>query len=508
MGTDSGTAVSYWMDTSESTSYPVAPDGLDLDVAVVGGGIAGLCTAWELARAGRSVAVVEAGRIAAGTTGHTTAKVTALHTLIYARLQYSLGLEAARLYAASQLDAIDHLVSTVAELGIDCELERRPACTYVTAAGRIGQIRDEVSAANAAGLPAELVTDTGLPFGVAAAIRVENQAQFHPRRYLLALAEDLTRHGGQIFERTRVTGLDEGSPCRLTTEDGTVIRARDVVVATHYPIFDRAGLFTRLKPRRDLVVAGPIPESADPGGMFITPQEHTRSVRTAPYGEGQRLLIVTGEAFAPGTPGVGERLTRLVAWTRRQFPVDAVACHWAAQDDTSTDRVPYIGPFHLGAKHTWVATGFGGWGMSSGILAGRLLAALIDGQEPAWSGLYDPRRLRPTAEAAAFARNNLTVARHFIGDRLRPPTRAASVTDLARGTGAVIRSGGERRAVYRDEDGRLHALSAVCTHLGCTVAFNDAEHSWDCPCHGSRFGTDGSVLEGPAVRPLAAKEDS
>lgn len=490
------------MASTDPTSYPAVAGDVQADVAVVGGGIAGLCTAWEQTRAGRSVVLVEADRIATGVTGYTTAKLTAQHTLIYAQLRKSFDAETARLYAKSQLDAVEHVAATIDELGIDCDWERVPAYTYTTSPEQVHDIEAEVDAAAQAGLPASLTTETGLPFPVAAAIRVEAQAQFHPRRYLLAVAGELSRRGGRIFERSRVTELHEGDPCRLRTENGAWIVARDVVVATHYPIFDRAMLFSRLVPRRELVVAAPIPAERDPGGMYITQQDNTRSVRTAPYRDGQRLLIITGETFKPGTPEVGRRFERLGAWARDHFAVDAPTYHWAAQDNGTMDNLPYIGRLHPGAKHVWVATGFGGWGMSNGVLASQLLTALLDGQQPPWTRIYDPRRIHPTVEAGSFLKANLGVARHFVGDRLRRSTHADSPTDIAPGSGAVMRIHGERCAVYRDESGQLSAVSAVCTHLGCIVAFNDAEQTWDCPCHGSRFTPDGMVIHGPANKPL------
>ncbi|WP_416561841.1 FAD-dependent oxidoreductase [Nocardia testacea] len=503
MNSPTGTAESYWMDSTPPTSYPPVTGDIEADVAVVGAGIAGICSAWEIAATGRSVVVLEADRIVAGTTGYTTAKVSAQHTLVYDTLRSSFDEETARLYARSQQDAIEHLDRTATELGIDCELERAPAYTYVTEEKRIDQIRAEVDAARHAGLPATLVTETGLPFPVAAAVRVADQIQFHPRRYLLGLAEALIAHGGRIFERTRVVGLDEGSPCRLTTESGAVVRARDVVVTTHYPVFDRALLFTRLQPRRELAVAGVIAAEHDPHGMYITPENNTRSVRTAPYGADRRLLIITGEHLRPGTTSTTDRFDLLARWAREHFPVDTLAYHWGAQDNTTSDGMPYIGRFHPGTRHVYVSTGFGGWGMTHGIMGGRLLAGELAGEPMPWAKIYDPRRLHPKVEAGSLLKSGLDVGRHLVGDRLRPQTFVDSAADLAPGSGAVMRRSGHRSAVYRDLDGELHSVSAVCTHLGCVVAFNDAETSWDCPCHGSRFDIDGKVLEGPATTPLA-----
>lgn len=497
-----GKPESYWMDTTAATAWPPLAGDTRVDVAVVGGGIAGLTVASELKRRGRTVAVLEADRVAASVTGYTTAKLTALHTLKYDHLERHFGAENARLYAESQQAGIEHVAATVEQDGVQCDFERAPAYTYTLDEAEVQQIRDEVAAARRAGLPASYVTETELPFTVAAAIRVDDQAQFHPRRYLLHVAATVPGDGSAIYERTRVTGVDEGTPCRVTTDHGVVV-ADHVVIATHYPILDRALLFSRLEPHRDVVVAGPIDAGQAPIGMYISTEQVLHSVRSAPYDDGRRLLVVTGEQWKPGHESdVTGRYAALAAWAREHLGLTEVTHRWSTQDNTSTDRVPYIGPLHIGAHNTYVATGFGGWGMSNGTMSGLLLADLITGVDNPWAPLYDPRRIKPLTEARSFVSANLDVARRFVGDRLKP-SYVDSVDDIAAGEGAVLRIHGEKTACYRDDAGALHAVSAVCTHLGCIVSFNDAEKSWDCPCHGSRFAPDGAILQGPANKPLS-----
>ncbi|MGW0601329.1 FAD-dependent oxidoreductase [Streptomyces sp. NPDC002776] len=505
------TRKSHWIETAPPGDLAPPPDGdLTVEVAVVGAGIAGISTAWELARRGHGVALLEADRIATGVTGHTTAKMSAQHTLIYDRLRRTRGRDGARLYAASQMDAIRHAAETAEALGVDCDWETTAAYTWAENADRTEELRAEAAAAREAGLPAQYVTETDLPFPVAGAVRVEEQAQFHPRKYLLALVDDLQRLGGRVYEHTRVVGLSEGERCVLTTEDGVKVTARSVVVATHYPIFDRALLFTRLTPRRELVVTAPVDAATAPTGMYITPEQNTRSVRTAPYGDGRRLLLVTGEHFTPGAGGdVEARFETLSAWARERFGDLDFTHRWATQDNDPTDSVPLVGPLHPGSKHVYVATGFGGWGMASGIMSGRLLCDLITGRDNAWSDLYDPRRVAPVLrEGMDFLKHQADVARHFVGDRLQhlPGPSATSVDEIAPGDGAIVHVSGKRCAVHRDEDGKVHAVSAKCTHMGCLVAFNRAEQAWECPCHGSRFAPDGRVVQGPAVRPLEQRD--
>lgn len=502
---------SYWMQSADLSVHPSLTASADADVVVVGAGIAGLSTAWELSRAGLRVIVLEADRVAAGVTGHTTGKVTALHGSVYARLRSQQGAKAARLYASSQSAALDWITQVAEELGTDCDLERRSAFTYCEDPARVQDLQREAEAARQAGLNASFVTETDLPYPVAGAVRVDDQAQFHPLKYVRALADDLTARGGGIYENTRVTDLDEGEPCRVTTGSGSAVTARHVVVATHHPVFDHGLLSTRLTQHRDLVIAGPLPAAQDPHGMYITSEGGKRSVRTAPGPDGERLLIVTGEVFTPGAgDNTAVRFERLQAWAEQRFPGFRLTHWWAAQDNSATDGVPLIGPLYPGSENVYTATGFAGWGMTGGVLAGQLLASVIAGSpRPPWAEFYDPRRLGSAVKTApTFLKAQWDTGKHFVKDRLHTLGEGSNgpVATLPPGEGTVVRAHGKPCAVHRDDQGALHAVSAVCTHLGCLVAFSNAERTWECPCHGSWFGIGGEVLQGPALHPLEPQD--
>jgi len=491
---------SFWIDTAEAESFPSLSQDIEVDVAIVGGGIVGVMAATFLKEAGKSVALLDARRVVAGVTGHTTAKVTSLHTLVYDELIHKFGKDKARLYGESNQWAIQSINNLSRERGIDCEFRETTSYTYTVADDYISKIEKEAEAARSLGLPAEYLDVIPLPFPVKAAVAFSGQAEFHPRRFLLPLVSAIPGDGSYVFEETRVTDISDGDPCSVSANNHTVT-ARDVIVATNMPILNRGLFFARAEPSRGYALAMEVPEERVPDGMFINVGAPTHSVRRAPY-DGRSVLILAGEGHHVGEGGEHRKhWDRLEEWGRNDLGATDVLYRWSTQDFYSLDKVPFIGKMDPLTNHLYTATGFSAWGMTNGVVSGRLLADLITEVPNPWAELYDPNRIN-VKSLPSFAKKGGHDAKRLIGDRLKNGLDPEETAELPAGAGAIFDIAGEKVAVHRDDSGQLHAVSAVCTHLGCIVAWNDAERSWDCPCHGSRFGTDGSVLQAPAPTPL------
>jgi glycine/D-amino acid oxidase-like deaminating enzyme/nitrite reductase/ring-hydroxylating ferredoxin subunit len=503
-----GKNTSLWVDTAPETDYPVLTPGLHVDVAVLGGGIAGLTTALLLKRDGVKVAVVEAGRVGGGVTAYTTAKVTSLHGIQYQSVASSFGDDGARAYAEANEAGLARVAGLVDELKIDCAFRRKPAYTYAEDESGVETVEKEVEAAQKAGLDAHFTTETDLPWPVAAAIRVDDQAEYHPRRYLIALAKAIAGRGSHVFERSRAIAVAGGKEhVRISTTRGE-LTADQVVVATHFPFLDRGGYFARMHPERSYGLGLYLRRAATaPQGMYLSTESPSHTVRSHPTAKGE-MVIAGGESHKTGQGGdTAERVARLERWARERFDVRSIEYRWSTQDNMPVDGVPYIGRLAPFQKRLWVATGFMKWGLTNGTAAGMILTDLIAGRDNPWASLFDSTRFKPLASAKELVKENVNVGAHFVGDHLAPPD-VRSVGSLAPGEAGIVRRGAGKVAAYRDEGGTLHAVSAICTHIGCQVLWNSAERSWDCPCHGSRFDVTGRVIQGPAVKDLEPRPAS
>jgi glycine/D-amino acid oxidase-like deaminating enzyme/nitrite reductase/ring-hydroxylating ferredoxin subunit len=499
---------SLWMATATRPAFaPLSQDAV-ADVCVVGAGIAGLTTAYLLAREGRSVIVLDDGPIAGGQSQRTTAHLSNAIDDRFFEIERIHGEQASRLAAESHSAAIDRIESIVREEGIDCDFTRLEGYLFLGEGDPPDTLDRELDAAHRAGL-SEVHFANRAPifsFDTGRCLVFPRQGQFHPMKYFSGLASAISRLGGKIHSGTHVSKIEGGRPTTVTADTGATVTARTVVVATNPPISDRVAIHTKQAPYLTYVISAPIPAGSVPKSLYWDTLWFYHYIRIQPNFDGTDMLIVGGEDHKSGeVDDQAQRWDRLEAWARQRFPMmGAVAHRWSGMVMETTDGLAFIGP-DPGDANVYVATGDSGMGMTHGTIAGMLLCDLIQGRENPWSKLYDPSR-KPVWGMAwkEYLVENADVARQYVKDWLGGGD-VSSEDEIFRESGAVIREGLTKVAVYRDKDGHLHRRSAVCPHLGCIVHWNGAEQTWDCPCHGSRFDPLGRVISGPALSPLSEK---
>jgi glycine/D-amino acid oxidase-like deaminating enzyme/nitrite reductase/ring-hydroxylating ferredoxin subunit len=489
---------SYWNATAPASDFPALEGEIEADVAVIGGGIVGVTTARMLTDRGLKVALVEARRVGEEVTGKSTAKITSQHNIAYTIIEKKFGEEGARLYAEANETGVRTICELAARHDLACNLERKHAFTYTRDDDEVERIEAEAGLAIRLGLPALLTRETGLPFGVKAAMRWDGQAQFHPTRYVKELAATLPGDGCRVFEQSRVTDWD---PHRIATGRGAV-KARHVVMATHLPLGQTGLFYAEAYPHMHPVIMGRADPARVPPGMYISVETPRHSMRGHRDDESREWMIFTGPSFKHGhVDAERESFEDLEGFAREHFGVEA-DYRWTNEDYTPMDHAPFIGWSSSLGDCYLVATGFNAWGISNGTAAAILIADLIEGRDNPWLKLFDATRVKPIAGAKEFAAGTASTASHMVGGYLA--RKPHSFDALRPGEAAVLKIDGSNVAGYRDEAGALHALSAVCTHMGCLVGWNETDRSWDCPCHGSRFALDGGIIHGPAVKPLEA----
>lgn len=494
----SGASDPLWLARSARQPGPALTRDATADVCVVGGGIAGMTTAYLLAEAGRSVVLLEDGMVGSGETGRTSAHLSDVLDDRFTELERLHGADGSRLAFESHRAAVAEIERLVRTLGIDCAFSRLPG--YLLAPrGEEGRIEEEFEAARRAGhRGARLLSSSPLASWPAArCIEFPDQAQIEPIAYLLGLVDAYLARGGRLCERTRMeSATKEREEVVVRTGGGHVVRAKAVVVATNAPVTSLVGLPLRQAAYRTYALACPIPAEAAPRALFWDMEDPYHYVRGHATADGRAFLIAGGEDHRTGQGDDPEACwSRLAAWTRERFPsAGEPAYRWSGQVMEPIDGLAFIGRQSRDGR-IFLATGDSGHGMTHGTIAGLLLRSLVQGEAHPWAHLYDPHRLR-LKSLPELLRGTANMVPGY-GEWLTPGEIAATA-DLPVGQGAVVREGLKKVACYRDEKGMLHAFSARCPHMGCIVTWNGGEKTWDCPCHGSRFSCFGRVVNGPA----------
>ncbi len=493
-----GALESAWQKNLSSLVKKVtaAESAATYDCLIVGGGITGLTAALLLQIDGKQTIVADAHNIGFGTTGGTSAHINTFADTNYNDAESAFGEEGAQLFADAINEGFDLIKQHIATLNIECDYENKPGFIYAEDEEQVKILDDIYTGATKVGVAAEYVPEVPTPVPHLKALRFDNQAQFHPLKYLKGLAKAYTEAGGKILENTLVK--------KVTMEDGihTVItktqpiKAKTVIYATHMP--PNINVFNfECAPYRSYVLAVKLNSGQYPDALVYDAQEPYHYIRTHNI-DGEPLLLVGGADHKTGHDDPEKAFADLEEYTRKYYDVAEVKYRWSSQYYVPVDGLPYIGQMPLAADGIYCATGYNGNGMMLGSIAGKILSDLVSGRQSKYQDLFDPSRVKPIDGFSEFVKENADVAYRFVADRFGM-AEINSLKDLERGTGKLVEVEGEKIAAYRDDDGNIHALSPVCTHAGCIVNWNSAEHTWDCPCHGARYDIDGAVLTGPTT---------
>ena len=509
MKDDAQQTTSVWMATAETPTEPRLRENVRTDVCIIGAGIAGMTTAYLLTLEGRSVVVLDDGEIGGGMTGRTTAHLTNAFDDRYVEMERLHGEDGARRIAASHSAAIDKIEEIVKSEGIDCGFERLDGFLFVPPGESTKVLDDELAACHRSGLRVERVARAPIKtFDTGPALRFSSQAQFHPLDYLTGLTRATAREGGKVFTHTHATKIEGGSDAKVEVESGAVVSCDAIVVATNTPVNDIVAIHTKQAPYTTYVIGLRVPNRSVTRALYWdTPDPyHYVRLQTDKGDPSTDILIVGGEDHKTGQANDGaRRFNNLERWTRERFPqATDVEFKWSGEVMEPVDGIAFIGRNPLDTDNVFIATGDSGQGMTHGTIAGMLLTDLLQGRKNDWEELYSPSRVTLRA-LPEYAHENINVAGQYAD--LVTPGEIDSPEDVARGEGGVMRHGLSKIAVYRDESGRVHTLSAICKHLGCIVAWNSTEKTWDCPCHGSRYDAYGRVYQGPANSNLEPVEE-
>ncbi len=501
----------FWFEDVSLPRFESLEENIKSDVVVVGGGITGIASAYLLSQQNMNVALLESSRLLNGATGHTTAKVTAQHSLIYDELLNNFGYNVARMYYEANTDALHLVEKIITDEKIDCDFEKQDAFLYSTSGDYKVKLENEYKAYDRLNIKGQLTSKIPFDLSIENALMMENQAQFHPLKYLSKLVDILKERGVKIYEDTTAINVETDDSTKtqtVITRNDKRIQCNHVLICSHFPFYEGRGLyFSRLYAERSYAMALQT-KMAYPGGMYLSVDQPTRSIRSAKLNN-KEVTIIGGEEHKTGQGGdMIEHYRALKRFSDSLFGEKSytILNRWSTQDLVTLDKIPYIGPITKGQPNVLVATGYRKWGMTNSHVAAQIMVDNILGNINHAAEIFSPQRFQADPSLKKFFLENLDVAKHLIKGKIEPAH--ATIDELENDEGAIVKINGERKGAYRDEEGEVHIVDTTCTHAGCEVNWNSGERSWDCPCHGSRFSYTGDVLEGPAEKPLAKHDFS
>nr|WP_245998169.1 FAD-dependent oxidoreductase [Aquisalibacillus elongatus] len=494
---------SIWHDEVSIPTFEPLTQDVTADVVIVGGGITGITAAYLLTQQNVNVVLLDANTLLNGTTGHTTAKVTAQHEIIYNDLLSKMGYNTARMYYEANTDALHLIEELVTNYQIDCEFEKQDAYLFSTSGEYKNKLEKEYQAYENLNIKGKLETEIPFNITIENALSMKNQAQFHPLKYLTHLIQLITEKNGQIYEQTTAVDVEDSNGAAVVvTKDGFRVKANYVLACSHFPFYEGTGLYsTRMYASRSYVLAVKA-NKPYPGGMYLSVDKPEHSIRKAHY-NGEEIYLINGEDHKTGQgQGMMEHFKNLKRFCDDIFTEGEyeILQRWSAQDLITLDKIPYVGAITKKRQNVLIATGYRKWGMTNGTNAAKLMSDIVLGNLNPYQELFSPSRFSPDPSLKKFFMENLDMAKHLVKGKMEMPR--AKVEDLDFDEGTTIRVDGERKGAYKDKDGEVHIVDTTCTHAGCEVNWNESERSWDCPCHGSRFSYTGEVIEGPAEAPL------
>ena len=511
---------SLWLNSIENkTKFNKLEKDISTDVCIIGAGIFGLTCGYYLTKQGYNVVILEKEPyISSKTTGHTTAKITSQHNLIYKYLVDSLGVSMAKQYLYANQTAIENIYKIIEEEKMECDFERQDSYVYTNNSDELEKIKLENEAVNSLGFKSEFVTSTPLPFNMLGAIKFPNQAEFNPIKYAYGLANAIIKNSGKIHIDTLVQNIEKEDDIFITSCKDYVVRSKYVILATHYPFIDRLGYyFLKMYQSTSYVIAVDI-GSKTFDGMYINSEQPTFSYRFINYNS-KNLLLVGGADHKTGSKiDLSNAYNILEDEVRKYYPDCKVLYKWNTEDCITLDKIPYIGEFSHFMPNMYIGTGFNKWGMTSSNVAGNIIVDKILGRENEYENVFKATRLHPIKNNVELGNmikettNSLVINKFKVPDAdldviednsvMSGSKKAGNFEEIKNDSGHVLKYNGQTIGIYKDNDGKIFAVNPICTHLGCLLSWNNLDKTWDCPCHGSRFDYKGHQLYNPAIRDL------